>query len=68
MQSLIGGHKQAPQGPTLCPVLCHTSITDLDDGQCPLSKSAGDTKLGRLADTPLSCWLPEGLRQAGEMG
>lgn len=42
------------------------SITYLDDGQHVLSKPAGDTKLGGVADTPLSCWHPEGLRQAGK--
>lgn len=46
-------NSDVPQGWILCPVLFNDSIKDLeDDAECTLSKSAGDSGLWEVTDTP----------------
>ena len=45
-----------PEASILGPVLLNLLINDQDDGaDCTLSKFAGDTKLGEMADVPGGC-------------
>lgn len=58
-----------PHGSILGLILFSIFVNELCDGEeSILRKCAGNTELGRVADTPDLCCYSKGPSQAGEMG